>query len=200
MAERLKAFLKDVSTLRAQQTAERSARMDQLKAMSPEQLVRLPRQELQELTDQQYAEIVRQVAPEHQLPKPSEVSADAAKSWTVLRGIAIPTAERAAVLSVLAGFTVLLASLAIGPTVDRWHHRNPPVRSAQAATWPLCPRLSGRVDGCIYVPMRDMGWDRAASLLELPEADLQETNRHINQAYIPRQTALVVWRHRGQIY
>ncbi|MCX7321286.1 MAG: hypothetical protein NT113_17995 [Hyphomicrobiales bacterium] len=200
MAERLKAFLKDVSTLRAQRNAEQLARMDQLKAMTPEQLVRLPRQELQELTDRQYAEIVRQVAPEHHLPKPPEVSADAARSWAVLRGIAIPTAARAAVLGMLAGLPVLLASLAIGPTIDWWHYRNPPVRSAQAATWPPCPRLSGRVDGCIYVPMRDLGWDRAASLLELPEADLQETNRDINQAYIPGQTALVVWRHRGQFY
>ncbi|MGY4598116.1 hypothetical protein ACVWXL_005862 [Bradyrhizobium sp. GM22.5] len=58
MAERLKAFLKDVSTLRAQQSAEQLARMDRLKAMTPEQFARLPRSELQELTDRQYAEVV----------------------------------------------------------------------------------------------------------------------------------------------
>lgn len=200
MAERLKAFLKDVSTLRAQHNAERLARMDRLKAMSPEQLVRLPRQELQELTDRQYAEIVRHVAPEHQLPEPQEVSADAAKSWAVLRGIAIPTAARAAVLGMLVGFPVLLASFGIGPTIDWWHDRAPPVRGAQAATWPPCPRLSGRVDGCTYVPMRDMAWARAASLLEISEAKLRQTNQHVNPAYIPAQTTLVVWRHRGQLY
>lgn len=200
MADRLKAFLKDVSTLRAQQNAEQLARMDQLKAMTPEQLVRLPRQELQQLTDRQYAEIVRHVAPEHQLPEPQEVAEMPDKSWTGLRWMAIPTGARAAVLGMLVGLPVLLASLAVGPTIDWWRYRTPPVRSAQAATWPACPQLSGWVDGCTYVPMRDMAWDRTASLLEMSEAELRQANQHINPAYIPAQTTLLVWRHRGQLY
>jgi hypothetical protein len=101
---------------------------------------------------------------------------------------------------VLTGLAVLLASLAVGPAVDWWHYRTPPVRSAQASTWPQCPRPSGWVDGCTYVPMRDMAWDRAASLLEMNEAELRQVNQHINPGYIPAQTTLVVWRHRGQLY
>lgn len=200
MAERLKAFLKDVSALRAQQSAEQLARMDRLKAMTPEQLVRLPRPELQELTDRQYAEIVRHVAPEHQLPEPQEVSVGPGKSWAGLRSIAIPTAARAAVLGVLMGLAVLLASLAVGPTIDWWHYRKPPVRSAQASTWPGCPRLSGWVDGCTYVPARDIAWEHAADLLEMSEAELRQANQHIKAAYIPAQTTLVVWRQSGQLY
>ncbi|MCK1597954.1 hypothetical protein [Bradyrhizobium sp. 164] len=199
MAERLKAFLKDVSTLRAQQSAEQLARMDRLKAMTPEQLVRLPRPELQGLTDRQYAEIVRYVAPEHRLPEPQAVSVGKPTSWTGLRWIAIPTAARAAMLGVLTGLLVLFVSLAVGPALDWWHYRTPPVRSVQASTWPPCQRLSGWVDGCTYVPMRDMAWDRAASLLEMPEAELRQANQHIGPAYIPAQTTLVVWRHRGQL-
>ncbi|MET4519519.1 hypothetical protein [Bradyrhizobium sp. I1.7.5] len=200
MAERLKAFLKDVSTLRAQQSAEQLARMDRLKAMTPEQLVRLPRPELQELTDRQYAELVRHVAPEHELPEPQAVSVAPGKSWAGLRAIAIPTAARAAVLGVLTGLAVLFASLAAGPTIDWWQYRKPPVRSAQASTWPGCPRLSGWVDGCTYVPVRDMAWERAADLLEMSEAELRQANQHINGTYIPAQTTLVVWRHRGQLF
>ncbi|MGY4598117.1 hypothetical protein ACVWXL_005863 [Bradyrhizobium sp. GM22.5] len=122
------------------------------------------------------------------------------KSWAGFRSIAIPTAARAAMLGVLTGLAVLLVSLAVGPALDWWHYRTPPVRSAQASTWPPCPRLSGWVDGCTYVPMRDMAWDRAASLLEMSETELRQTNQHINQAYIPAQTTLVVWRHRSQLY
>ena len=200
MAERLKAFLKDVITLRAQWGAEQSARLDKLKAMTPAQFVRLPGEELQELTDRQYAEVVRHVAPEHRLPEPQEVSESLGKPWAELRWIVIPTAARAAVVGVLVGLLVLVASLAVGPTIDWWQYRTPPLRSEQASTWPSCQRLNGFVDGCTYLPVRDMAWDRAASLLEMPEAELRQLNHHINQAYVPAQTTLVVWRHRGQLY
>jgi hypothetical protein len=200
MAKRLEEFLKGVRTLRAQHSAEQLARMDRLKAMTPEQLVRLPRQELQDLTDRQYVEIVRHVAPEHRLPEPHEVSERPGKSRVGLRWIAIPTAARASMLGLFSGLLVFLATLAVGPTIDWWHYRTPPARSTQASTWPPCPGLSGWVDGCTYEPVRNMAWDRAASLLEMPEADLREANHHINRAYIPAQTTLVVWRHRGQLY
>lgn len=46
------------------------------------------------------------------------------------------------------------------------------------------------------VPVRHIARDRAASLLEMPEAKLCQVNHHINQAYIPAQTTLIVWRYR----
>lgn len=200
MAERLKAFLKGVRTLRVQDSAEQSARMARLKAMTPEQFVRLPREELQELTTRQYAEVVRHVAPEHPLPEPREVSDSPGKSWAGLRWAAIPTGARAAVLGALTGLLVLVASLAVGTTIDWWRYHTLPVRSTQASTWPSCRRLSGWVDGCTYMPVRDMAWDRAAMLLKVPETELRQTNQHINQVYIPAQATLVVWRNRGQLY
>jgi hypothetical protein len=198
MSERLKAFLNGVSTLRAQQRAEKLDRLDKLKAMTPEEFVRVPREELQDLTDRQYADVVGHVAPEHRLPEPQEVSEKL--SWAGLPSIAIPTAARAAVLGVLTGLLLLVASLAVGPALDWWHYRTPPVRSEQASAWPPCRRLNGWVDGCTYVPARDMAWGRTASLLEMPEAELRQLNHHINQTYIPAQTTLVVWRGRGHIY
>jgi hypothetical protein len=198
MAERLKAFLKNVSLLGAQQRAEQSARLDKLKAMTAAEFVRVPREELLELTDRQYAEIVRHVAPEHRLAQPQEQAERPRKLWA--GWIAIPTTTKAPALGVAIGLLVLLASLAVGPTIDWWRYRTPPVRSRQASTWPPCQRLNGWVDGCTYVPARDMAWDRAASMLDISEADLQQVNHHINQAYIPAQATLVVWRHRGQLY
>lgn len=199
MAERLKAFLKDVSTLRAQQSAEQLARIDRLKAMTPAEFVRVPRAELQDLTNRQYADIVRHVAPDHQLPQPPEVVEKPGKSWAGLGWLAMPTAVKASALGLVAGLLVLVASLAVGPAIEWRHHRIPPVRSAQASTWPPCPRLNGWVDGCTYVPAQDMAWERAAAMLAISEAELRQTNHHIKQAYIPAQATLVVWRYRGQL-
>jgi len=45
-----------------------------------------------------------------------------------------------------------------------------------------------------------MAWEHAADLLEMSEAELRQSNQHINRTYIPAQTTLVVWRHRGQLF
>lgn len=200
MAERLKAFLKDVSSLREQRGAEQSARLDRLKTMTAEQFVRVPREDLQDLTDQQYTEIVRHVASDHRLPELQEVIAKSDKSWFGLRRIAIPTAVRAIVFGLTTGLLVLILSLAIGPAMEWWQYRTPPLRSQATVTWPRCHRLDGWVDGCTYVPVRDMAWERAANLLGIPESELRNVNRHIAQAYIPAQATLIVWRYRTQLY
>ena len=61
---------------------------------------------------------------------------------------------------------------------------------------------SGSVAGSTAapVPVRHIARDRAASLLEMPEAKLCQVNHHINQAYTPAQTTLIVWRYRIQPY
>jgi hypothetical protein len=197
MAERLKAFLKDVSTLRAQQRAEQLAWLDRLKAMTPQQFVRVPREELHDLTDRQYAEIVRHIAPAHRLLEPQETAQRKREPWAILRKIMIPTAVRAAVLGLLTGLPVLIASFAAGPAIDWWQYRTPPLRSQDASTWPPCQKLNGWVDGCIYAPAQDMAWSRAADLLQIPASELRQSNRHITAAYIPRHATLVVWRHRS---
>lgn len=192
--------MKDVKTLREQSGADQVARLNQLKAMTPEEFVRIPREELQELTDRQYAEVARHIATVHQLPNPPDMPERSDRSWTGLHWTGMPTIARAVLLGFLTGLLILGVSLAIGPATDWWQYRTPPVRSQEASTWPKCHRLSGWVDGCTYSLTKDMTWERAASLLQMSETELREANRHINRTYIPRLTMLVVWRHRGQLY
>jgi hypothetical protein len=201
MAKGLRCFLNDVKALRTQQKAERSARLTRLKAMTPEAFVRVPREELQELSYREYAEVVRHVAPEHHLPELRKQAKPAARWWTGMRRFAVPTAARAVAFGVITGLLILAASLAVAPAIEGWKSPAPPlVRSIDASTWPPCHRLDPSVDGCTYLPAGNMTWERAASLLQIPERELRQSNRHINQADIPQQTMLIVWRHRGQLY
>jgi hypothetical protein len=200
MAKRLQTFLKDVKALRASAIADKSALLQRLKAMTPEEFVHVPREDLQELTDKQYAEIVQHVTKGHRLAEPSDMAPRIAAPWSRLSWKAIPTAAQAVLSGFLVGSLVLGASLAIDPTVAWWQYRTPPVRSEDASSWPLCHRLNGWVDGCTYSPAQDMAWERAASLLQMPESQLRQDNRHINESNIPQGSVLIVWRHRGQLH
>lgn len=198
MTTLLEAFLKDVRSAREQQAADRSERLNRFKAMTAEEFVRVPREELQELTNVQYSDIVRQIAPDHRLSDLPEAQERSSKWRTILRRIAVPTSLRAAGLGFIVGLLVLIASLAIGPAVDWWQYRTPPTRSIDASRWPLCTRLNAWVDGCVYTPTTDINWESAADLLQMSNTELRRNNQHIhNQTYIPRRTMLVVWRDRG---
>lgn len=200
MATRLDTFLRDVRSAREQQAADQSERLNRFKAMTPEQFVRVPREELQELTNVQYTAIVRQIAPDHRLPGLPEAQERSSKWRTILRRIAMPIGLRATGLGFIVGLLVLITSLAIGPAVDWWQYRTPPTRSIDASRWPSCPQLNAWVDGCVYTPTTDIAWERAAALLQMSETELRRNNQHIHhQTYIPRQTMLVVWRDRGEL-
>lgn len=200
MATRLETFLNDVRSAREQQAADRLDRLERLKAMTPEEFVRVPREELQDLTNIQYAKIVQQIAPEHRLPELQETSEHSRKWWAGLRRIAVPTSLRAALLGLITGFLVLITSLAIGPSIDWWQYRTLPIRTVDALRWPKCARLNSWVDGCVYTPTTNIAWNRAADLLQMSEIELRRNNRHIdNQTYIPRRTMMIVWRGRGEL-
>lgn len=199
MAEQLQTFLMNLRALREQDSAERMARMNRLKTMTAEQFVRVPREDLQDLTNKQYAEIVSQISPEHRLPELPVASSSADSLWTGLRNMTIPIAVKALLFGLLIGLLILMGCLAIGPIIDWWRYQTPPVRSEDASTWPDCHRLDGWVDGCTYSPTQNLSWQRAASLLEIPETELRITNSHLIQYYIPAATTLIVWRHRGQL-
>jgi hypothetical protein len=198
MTNRLGKFLQDVSALSAQRNAEQRERLERLKAMTPEQFVRVPREELQYLTGSQYAAIVRHIAPTHRPLEPQAAAKQKSEFWAILHKVTVPTAARAAVLGLLSGFLVWVASVSVSFAIDWWQYRIPPIRSQDASSWPQCPRLNSRVDGCIYEPVQNMAWDRAADLLQIPGTELRQSNRHILETYIPAQSMLVVWRHRSQ--
>lgn len=197
MANRLRNFLSDVKAAGEQSAAERKALLSRLKALKPEEFVRLSRETVQELSDKQYAEVVQHVAPTHRLAQPKEVAPKKAPRWSLrLLWSALPTQLRAAIAALAVGFLILGATLPLGPAIEWWSYRIPPVRTVAAWTWPHCRRLSRWVDGCTYTPTDRLAWERAASLLAMSEVDLREVNKHIAERYIPAGAMLVVWRGR----
>ncbi|MCW5690998.1 MAG: hypothetical protein KIT48_01395 [Pseudolabrys sp.] len=197
MARRLDEFLTNVKVAREERAADQKALVRQLKGLTAEAFVRLPREAMQDLTNEQYDNVVKHVAPDHKLPQPP-AEPPTLPRWR-LRDIwkATPNWMQAAVAALLTGLPILMASLLVVPAIHRWQYQTPPVRSIETSTWPLCDRLNEWVDGCIYVLHRAMMWERAAGLLAVPEAELRRINRHIRENYIPAGATIVVWRARG---
>jgi hypothetical protein len=197
MADRLRRFLVDVKAAREQGAADQKALLHRLKALKPEEFVRLSRQTVQELSDKQYAEVVRHVAPEYRLAQPKEVAPKKVRRWSLrLLWSALSTKSRAAIAALAVGVLILGATVALGPAMEWWSYRVPPVRTIAAWAWPHCRRLSAWVDGCTYTPTDRLAWEQAASLLVISEVKLREVNKHIAERDIPAGAMLVVWRGR----
>lgn len=109
----------------------------------------------------------------------------------------MPSWFQAAVAALLAGPPILMATLLVVPAIHWWQYRTSPVRPIETSTWPHCERLNEWVDGCTYVTGGAMAWERAAGLLDMPDAELRRINRHIREDYIPAGTTIAVWRTRG---
>ena len=200
MPDRLRKFLAAVKAARDENAAEKQRLINRLKRLTPEQFVQVSRDELQQLTDQEYAAIVRHVAPNHQSARLPEVVRQKSRRWLLwLVWSGLPTFLRASIAGLTLGFLILGASLAAGPAIDWLDYEMPPVRPKDVRTWPHCPRLSAWVDGCTYTPKNNLAWAQAASLLAVPEAELREANPRIPESYIPAGSLLVVWRYRGSL-
>jgi hypothetical protein len=197
MADRLRKFLADVKAAREQSAADQAALLGRLKTLTPEEFVLLSRETVQELSDKQYAEVIQHVAPAHRLAEPKEVAPKKVRRWSLrLLWSAVSTQWRAAIAALAVGFLILGATLALGPAMEWWSYRVPPVRTVAAWAWPHCHRLSRWVDGCTYTPTDRLAWEQAASLLAMSEKELREVNKHIAARYIPAGAMLVVWRGR----
>ncbi len=197
MADLLRKFLVDVKAAREQNAADQKALLHRLKALKPEEFVRLSREAVQELSDKQYAEVVQHVAPEHRLAQPKEIAPKKVPRWSLrLLWSALPTQLRAAIAALAVGVLIVGTTLALGPAIEWWGYRTPSVRTVEAWAWPHCRRLSRWVDGCTYTPTDRLAWQQAASLLAMSEMDLREVNKHIAERYIPAGAMLVVWRGR----
>lgn len=196
MTSPLKQFLETVKTARNERTAEAAALLQNLKGMTPEQFVRLPRAMLQDLTNDQYASVVKHIVPGHKLPQPTTKQS---KRASRLRDLckAMPSWMQAAVAALLAGLPMMALALLVVPAMHWWQYQWPPVRPIETSTWPHCLRLNEWVDGCTYVPIGSMTWERAAGLLAIAEPELRQTNRHIRENYIPAGATIAIWRHRG---
>lgn len=197
MARHLEAFLTNVKAAREERAADQKALVRQLKNLTAEAFVRLPREAMQDLTNEQYDNVVKHIAPGHKLPQPP-TEPSRPPQWR-LRDLwkATPSWVKAAVAALLAGLPMLMAALLVVPAIHWWQSQTPPLRSADASTWLRCTQMNEWVDGCIYVPTTALTWDRAAGLLGMVEGELRQINRHIRENYIPAGATIIVWRKRG---
>lgn len=197
MASHLQEFLGNVKAAREERAADQKALITRLKRLTADEFVRLPREDLQDLTTAQYDEVSQHIVPDHKLPQP--LAEPSTPPQRRLRDLwkATPSWLQAAVAAQLVGLPMLIAALLVVPALHWWRYQTPPLRSIDATTWPHCARLNEWVDGCTYMPTTALTWERAASLLAITEAELRRTNRHIHENYIPAGTTIAVWRKRG---
>lgn len=199
MASRLQEFLGNVKAARDERAADQKALITRLKRLTADEFVRVPLEDLQDLSMAQYEEVSQHIVPDHKLPQPPAEPPKPPQRRLRNLWKATPDWLQAFVAAMVAGLPILMAALLVVPALHWWQYQTPPVRSIDASTWPPCSRLNEWVDGCTYVPHSALTWPSTASLLGIPEEELRETNRHIRENYIPAGAMIVVWRHRGTL-
>jgi hypothetical protein len=193
MSDKLEKFNHDIATSIAEgKKAERDA-ISSLKRMSPEELARAPRDLIEDLSPEQYRDVVTHVT------KLAQGVDGPVKQNRKRRTIRIPKLTIDLVVIIVTTSTAFLAVLFAPLALDSWEARTPPIRFYDTSIWPTCARLTGWSDGCIYTVSNELSWNAAAHMLDLPPTYLRHVNRHIVAEPIPAGSRLVVWRERGTL-
>jgi hypothetical protein len=200
MADLRAWFRKNVTHVKEDADKSSVQLVQRLKQMTPAEFLRLPPNTFASLTAAQYRDIVATIAPDTKLPEPpplEELPADIRTwgDWWRERSTLIQ-------LSIVTmAITVIAVGIAIAvPTAWKWTvSRMEIVRPVSTATWPVCARLSAYTDGCVYYPTQNLTWAWVAQQLAIPPQELYEANQHLPPQYIPVNSMLVVWRHRGRL-
>lgn len=193
-----KQFDSAVAAIGKETKEEMAAFVTRLKTLSPEEFVRLPRQDLERLSISQYLNIARVIAPDVapltamlvRTGKPPQETKRPKKPWPIgkLSSLAVAAGVTVVVIWALSG-TTLLAAIASTPIV----------RSSFVSAWPRCTRLASDTDGCVYLAGQDLFWTYAASKLGLDVETLRRSNTHLPADRVPRGSRLVVWRYLGRL-
>jgi hypothetical protein len=197
MPKKLDEFLKDVESAKAKGDAADTELIKKLKTLSPEDFARVPRQVLSMVSNQQYADIVRTIAPDMTLKQPKLISPSPRlkrRIWSWL-----PRPFVAIVSGFLLGVAILCAIIFTPTVVEWWSYATPLTRETDATTWPRCPRLTRWTDGCVYRVKSGLTWTEAAGYLDMPLSNLIRVNRHIQTDMIPAGATLIVWRDRFKL-
>lgn len=201
MADRLALFRSNVRTVAADHRRASTALMNQLKHMTPQELLRLGPDVWSKLSIDQYREVVAAVAPHVKIPAAREEKVESdpkvnrVRRWWRARS---PLAQSSCL-------TVLLTAIVMVATITGWPALSwslapfTLVRSANASNWPACERLVWTTDGCVYIPAIDLNWDWIAWHLHMPTTQLLRINRHLPADYAPAGSQVVVWRSRGRL-
>lgn len=194
-------FRRNVARLGDEERAASASLVARLKRLTPVELLRQPRRVFADLSIAQYREIIAAVAPEiaATLPPDEEVEVpsllDRWRAFWARRS----AFTRACLLTAVGALIGTPAIVTIGPVLA-W--RLAPYtlqRPVSTETWPRCGRLTGDVDGCVYVPHRDLAWPEVATATQIEVTSLRTTNGHLPQAMIPAGTTLIIWRGRGRL-
>lgn len=193
-------FRKNVTHVKEDAGKASAQLVQRLKQMTPAEFLRLPPNTFASLTAAQYRDIVATIAPDTKLPMPpplEELPADT-RTWRDW------WRERSTLMQVhivTTAITVIAVGIAIAvPMAWKWTvSRMEIVRPASTATWPVCARLSPYTDGCVYHPRQNLTWDGVAQELAVSPQELYAANQHLPPQYIPANSTLAVWRHRGRL-
>jgi hypothetical protein len=198
MPEKLKTFLRDVTSAKVKGDAADADVIATLKKMTAEEFARVPREVLDDLSTRQYADVVRTVAPEVQLATPAKTISAGGRHTRAWRDYWswIPAPVVAMIVSIAIGVIALTAIVSVTPVLEWQSYSTPLSRPAFVGEWPRCRRLSRWTDGCVYGVTTGMSWQSAAQYLDIPESYLRRLNRHIPREAIPAGSNLTVWRDR----
>lgn len=200
MRDLRKWFRENVARVSADSDRASRQLMERLKRMTPADFLRLPAETFASLTEAQYEEVVAVISPDTQLPKPpaaEEIPPEARtwREWWRERS----TLTRVLTLTVMTTLIIVMTGIT-APLAWKWLiSRLEIVRPLSTATWPVCKRLSPYTDGCLYYPTQSLNWAWVAQQLGMSVDDLYAANRHLPTQYIPANSTLVIWRHRGRL-
>lgn len=187
-------FKKSVKSIAADGREETGKFIARLKALTPEEFLRLPRHDLERLTLAQYADVAAAILPGLDLrparDKPDAPPKSERRNWS-LGQLSIA----AVAASVVVAFGVVLAE----PIVGSFGGTAELVRPYYIGNWPRCIRLTESVDGCVYVSHQDLNWDYVAYRLKIDVAELRNLNNHLPSTYAPAHEKIIVWRGVGRL-
>lgn len=200
MPDLRKWFRQNVARVKADADRASKELVERLKRMTPAEFLRQPSRTFASLTMTQYREVVGAIEPHTVLPAPpaAEEIPAAARTWRDWwRERSVLTKSVATTIAI----TLTIVMAAIGsPLALKWiSTRTEIVRPVSTATWPICARLSTYTDGCVYRPAQDLDWAWVAQQLGMSPQELYTANQHLPTQYIPANSTLVVWRHRGRL-
>jgi hypothetical protein len=201
MTDRLALFRRNVTTVAEDYRKASAALMNQLKHLTPQELLRLGPDVWSKLSIDQYREVVAAVAPHVKIPPMREERVEPdpmvnrLRRWWRARS---PLAQSSC-LTALVTTIVMVLAIAGWPALSWSLAPFTLVRPAEASNWPACERLVWTTDGCVYIPTIDLNWDWIAWHLHMPAAQLLRINGHLPAGYAPAGSQVVVWRSRGRL-
>lgn len=201
MAEPLAIFRKNVTIVMAEHRRASAKLLNQLKQLTPQELLRRGPDVWSKLSIDQYREVVAAVAPQVKIPTVHEDKiepAPMAKKWRRWWRARSPLVQSSA-LTALLTVIVMVAAIAGWPALSWSLAPFTLVRSNDASRWPACERLAWTTDGCVYIATIDLNWDWISWHLHMPTAELLRINTHLPANYAPAGSQVVVWRSRGRL-